>query len=374
MANVKLIAQGLVENNDHALAVRQVLNDNVDEILVSVAFARKGGVELIAECLEKNKDKCHIYLGVRNGVTSIQAVLELLKAGVSPYLIDIASSRRIYHPKIYASFTGENAEIILGSANLTIGGLNQNYEASSILSLDSAIDSDKEYIEAIRNAFFSLEEQFPDHVTQVSTPREAIRFLRNGLLEDERIARLVAPKKTKGIASTLKPMPSTAKKLQPLQKAVEKVHLDKFEGSSVLVWESKELTERDLNIPTGANTNRTGSMYFKKGLMDSIDQRHYFRDVVFGDLDWQPDPSPSKHHLERAEAAFEIVIKGVSHGIHLLRLTHNSRTDTPTYKQNNAMTQVHWGEIIDLLARRVLLGELLTLHRMGYGEYRMTIG
>jgi len=52
----------------------------------------------------------------------------------------------------------------------------------------------------------------------------------------------------------------------------------------LLIWESGKLTERDLNIPKGSNTNPTGSMLFKKGKTEDIDQRHYFRDTVFSAL------------------------------------------------------------------------------------------
>jgi hypothetical protein len=56
--------------------------------------------------------------------------------------------------------------------------------------------------------------------------------------------------------------------------------------ATTLLWESGPLTERDLNIPKGSNTNATGSMLIKKGELKNIDQRHYFRDVLFSNLEW----------------------------------------------------------------------------------------
>ena len=77
-----------------------------------------------------------------------------------------------------------------------------------------------------------------------------------------------------------------------------------------LVWESKALTERDLNVPTGHNTHVTGSINLDKGLLpDSADQRHYFRDVVFSALTWQPT---SHATTEEAYAKFQLVLKGTS--------------------------------------------------------------
>ena len=43
-------------------------------------------------------------------------------------------------------------------------------------------------------------------------------------------------------------------------------------------------------------------MYFTKGRMIDIDQRHYFRNTVFASLKWKHDPKPSLSHLERATA------------------------------------------------------------------------
>ena len=38
-----------------------------------------------------------------------------------------------------------------------------------------------------------------------------------------------------------------------------------------------------------ATTHATGSMLWKKGATEDIDQRHFFRDEVFADIDWGTD-------------------------------------------------------------------------------------
>ena len=111
----------------------------------------------------------------------------------------------------------------------------------------------------------------------------------------------------------------------------------------ILVWESKALTERDLNIPTGATTHATGSMLWKKGATEDIDQRHFFRDVVFADVTWTRDAKLP--HYERGEADFTIVVKGLNYGTYRLRLSHNTSKTSATYKQKNAMTSVSWGPV-----------------------------
>jgi hypothetical protein len=90
--------------------------------------------------------------------------------------------------------------------------------------------------------------------------------------------------------------------------------------------------------------------------MKDIDQRHYFRDYVFNNLTWSFDSRPNKQHLERATTNFEIVVAGISYGVHSLNITHNTDTTSKTYKQNNTMTQLHWGEVKQLIAKPELLG------------------
>lgn len=128
-----------------------------------------------------------------------------------------------------------------------------------------------------------------------------------------------------------------------------------------LIWESKALTERDLNVPSGPGTHRTGSMLWKKGAVEGMDQRHFFRDEVFDGLDWLPDIR--RAHLERARANFEIVIKNLNYGKFMLKLTHNSSTTSKAYRQKNAMTQLHWGDALSIVAKRDLLGRAMLLYR-----------
>ena len=130
-----------------------------------------------------------------------------------------------------------------------------------------------------------------------------------------------------------------------------------------LVWQSNPLTRRHLNIPTGANTNSTGSMLFGKGALSGIDQRHYFRNEVFANLDWRFDTTPGREHMERAEARFQFVIRDVNYGVFTLRISHNSRTDTAAYQQRNSMTQLHWEDARTLVAREDLISRTMYLYR-----------
>lgn len=129
-----------------------------------------------------------------------------------------------------------------------------------------------------------------------------------------------------------------------------------------LLWISKPLTQRDLNVPTGGNTNPTGSMLFKKGALQDIDQRHYFREIVFADLAWTHDLRPDSTHIERATAFFRFIIEGEDFGEFELTLSHNTKTDSAAYLQKNSMTQISWGIAKEVIAKPELIGKICKLY------------
>ncbi len=151
----------------------------------------------------------------------------------------------------------------------------------------------------------------PKHVFKIKDEKHATKLFEEGRLADEMV--VVAPTLgssiRKGDRDDLAPMKLV--RVNPTSRAESQGCTSQsgcsgkgstgpakpIKGTKYLVWESKPLSERDLSIPKGANTNPTGSMGFKKGLYDQIDQRHYFYDDVFNDLSWKPD-APGSRNLE----------------------------------------------------------------------------
>jgi hypothetical protein len=310
-----------------------------------------------------------VFAGIRNDITSIQAIFRLIDMGISVYLVDTGSGNTVYHPKLYFFEYDNCYTIIIGSANLTGGGINSNIEFSSI------IEMDKENVEV--NKLLSCIQQLPqnynNNIFKITTKKEAFSFYKKGLLTDERITINVSgglKNRSKNLSDktpriNLKNRKHTSSIKNPDKKIKSLIHsIDKTITQWILVWESTELKERDLNIPSGAGTNPTGSMLFKKGNFDNIDQRIYFRNEVFSDLNWVRDQDRRTAHLERASADFQLEIRGINYGIYKLKLSHNTDVNSESYRQNNSMTQVHWGiEAKKLIAHRELLGERMELYR-----------
>ena len=383
MGTIDFITQGFIEGDDHYLKIRQLLAEhNLIRAIFSIAFVKTSGIHLISDAIKSIKPKLTIFAGIRNGITSIQAIFDLIDLGVSTYLVDTGIGTIVYHPKLYLFEYSDCYKIMTGSANLTGGGLNSNIEISSICECAK----DEPAITRILENMIALPAKYAGNVFEIKTKKEAFLYFKRGLLTDERFTAASSgnainhskkytdhvPRiklKNKKISKIYSP--NVTGRLKPLVKPAKK-YFDQW----VLVWESNDLAERDLNIPSGSGTNPTGSMLFKKGNTEGIDQRTYFRNEVFHNLTWTPDQNPKKSHLERAVAEFQFEIRGINYGIYNLKLTHNTNTASLAYQQSNSMTQIHWGEAKEIIAHRELLGEKIELYRNNSNPllFRIKIG
>jgi HKD family nuclease len=404
MAKSKFILQGFTPRN-HIEAVRRLFEaDGLDRVIMSVAFANQGGVELLAPQIEPVGSKVTAFVGIRNPITSRQALARLLELGVSLIAVDTGSPNVLFHPKLYFARGAEEARLVIGSANLTPGGLNNNIEAGMATDLDLSDEDDSALADEIEKEFDDSLTKFPANVFAVET-EAAIQALQdaNRVIDETAIRErseaqkeaeaetgaetsgetsegtngsiapiklLVTPirspvRQTGGGTVRTPPAPGrgTAAPATPPAPAAPVTPAAPAAPALELVWRSGALSERDLNIPRGSNTALTGSMLFKQGRYAHIDQRHYFRDDVFRTLTWRPDARPDRRHLERASARFTIIIDGVDQGEYRLRLTHNSDTTSRAYEQSNSMTQVHWEGVTHIIRDRALLGKTMELYR-----------
>ena len=349
-------------------------DDKCNRALISVAFAQQTGVEDIASQLMALKTKVDVYVGIRNDITSGQALLALLKTGVNVYAVDTGTTAILFHPKVYFVACDETATSLIGSANLTFSGLNNNIEASTKILLQNSDEDDAAYIEKVYSLFDSLQTAHPENILTVSNARQVVELMQQGRLTDERV-RIVSTRRAKPrhrgkdlisrikipfLRPPQKPKAKARKRLKSSRTVITSPHA-KASGDYKLVWVSGELKERDLNIPTGKNTNPTGSMLLKKGKLEEIDQRHFFYDEVFNGLTWTP--SAGRPHLHKASCNFCIVIKGSDYGVYNLRLTHNTDVTSKTYKQNNGMTSLSWGDARKIVGKKDLLGSTMKLYR-----------
>lgn len=115
---------------------------------ISVAFLKMSGLNLIMDTLKiflSNNGELHIIAGQNFGLTEPEAlscIFDLLKnySKSKLYLYKVESADCIFHPKMYLFESKNGGKIILGSANMTKGGISTNNEVS--ICLDCELDSE----------------------------------------------------------------------------------------------------------------------------------------------------------------------------------------------------------------------------------------
>lgn len=385
---MELILQGLTART-HAEVLSEMLAGEIDRAIFSVAFVSADGVDLLEPILAPHAEKVTVFAGIRNEITSAQALKRLLNIGISLCAVDTGSRTLLFHPKLYHVRAGETAQLSVGSANLTLGGLNNNIEAGVLVELSLADDGDTAFVEELEASFDELTAEHPENVFAVEDEAKIDELLDAGRVIDE-----TAPPPprtaTKAKAGSTDPTPRMKMQPKPLRgkpkakapaapaapaqapaaappaaAAPATAAPGNVPGASAtvapdleLVWESKSLKRRSLGIPTGANTNPTGSATLGSGTFDEIDRVTYFRDDLFGHLDWTLNDT-----IETATQEFDLVIKGVLVGTFDLTLRHSLTRAAAAAVDKNSPTSLSWNEARPLVAREDLLDRTLRIWR-----------
>ena len=326
---IKFLSQGFETTSKDAVGnylMKFIADGQFHSFRVITAFISLAGVKGIQKHLENAKHLKNITIitGIDQKGTSKEALQALMELKVNSYVFFVPLPSPIFHPKIYL-FEGENnSELIIGSSNLTARGLFTNVEASTLISINNKDAIDRNNIKGFKQYFKGLFDCTDPNLKLLTT--ELINDLVNAniipteaelkeLLNKERNRHKTETHNTISKIFPKRPVAQVPKDFRAVRKAETKTLkvITKIEATTLL-WESGPLTERDLNIPKGSNTNPTGSMLFKKGKMENIDQRHYFRDEVFASINWVFDTRVGSTHLEKAAALFRIVVLGKDYG------------------------------------------------------------
>ena len=391
MATQKFLLQGFTSDN-HLDALKGLFAlPNIEKAIVSVAFLNEAGVDLLSSELSNLSSKTIVFAGIRNDITSRQGLHSLMQHGAKVHYVDTGARHVIFHPKIYYARTKNSAFMVLGSANLTPGGLNNNIEASVTFELGLENPDDRAMADSIETGFASLTKDYPEHVVRLNAEKDLNRLQEQGRLIDEssssppRTIRRVSAGNTDTLSRIKLKVPPIRGKVQrsnianatPKEstgtetKPTKTPQIASPGAELMLVWQSKPLVERDLQIPSGANTNPTGSINLDKGLLaENIDHRHYFREEVFSALTWKTSTTPT---VDETSARFGLIVKGIEHGEFDLRIHHTTSTKTTAYLQKNAMTRLSWGSMREFVARKDLIDRTMSLYRYVSDDSRFVI-
>ena len=121
--------------------------------VILTAWARRSGVEILYRALGEQMREVDVIVGLTGRSTSAEA-LALLHDNARQVFVYHTHHRVTYHPKVYLFDDGldppRDAALLVGSSNLTGGGLHTNFEANMTSILRPASDeNDKALFDAV---------------------------------------------------------------------------------------------------------------------------------------------------------------------------------------------------------------------------------
>ena len=350
MADLKYIMQGFQEDINFFDEIKEVLEkDDFTSVWILTAFINERAIYNLMPSIKKSKADISFIIGIRNNVSTYQALECLININVSVFVFDTARVESIFHAKVVAGSGLTTAKIICGSANITTGGLANNIEAGIISKLNLECEADKKFWTEVKEYIDNIIYNYPKNVKKISEESENQRRLRSNFSGEDK------EKQEKSIVSRFplanKKLLNLGKKQKQTNAILRKLNQITVEETCEEVWRSNKLTKSHLGIVKSGMKPKV-EMSLVKGQYRQIDQLTYFRNVVFGALDWINNEKGD----ELATAYFTIIISGINYGEYELKVLHK-RKGMKVYTQDNYVTSIKWGTASYLLKMKICLGE-----------------
>ncbi len=155
------------------LLLQEFANEGWTQFRAGVAFARFSGVRHLSMALNDfgKRAELKISIGLDLGGTSSEALEELLACttGHGQIFVFHNRGRPTFHPKLYFFRNEHSALVIVGSGNLTEGGLYTNYEASMGVRLELKDADDRAFAQSVESTLDSWSDGVGG-VSQLLTP------------------------------------------------------------------------------------------------------------------------------------------------------------------------------------------------------------
>lgn len=153
---------------------------------IAVAFAKNSGVLRIKDSIERFRErggKVNVYVGVDLGGTSYEALTNLLLHTDSLSVVH-SEKGQTFHPKIYHFIGKDKGLAVVGSHNLTAGGLWTNFESSVLIPLERPGASEAKLLEGLEEYLKNLA-LLKESFMSINTQDDIDALLKNGYVFKE---------------------------------------------------------------------------------------------------------------------------------------------------------------------------------------------
>jgi len=417
--DVAFVAQPFADGRDlRDFLAAVAADDSITELDVVVAWAKRSGLRRVRAQLEAVRDRTgttRLIVGIDEGGATRQG-LELAREIFSTVHVFHDNSWRTFHPKIYLGVGADRARLLVGSNNLTAGGVYYNYEAALECALSLPADQGlvnevREYIdrlyadadvckplddallqELINNPRYRVRDEDasktagghgadgdeppedvdlePDDPTPApeSIFGKSAEAKRGDPLPAKAAAKKAAAKKAAGPA---KAPPAPPKKAAAATAAAKKA-APAGAGAAAVVRKRwfKKMSHSDAQQPKTAKSNIKGivTLGSDRG-RHPINPASYFRDVFFSNLTWTGTPV-AKGVKESATFDAEIVVNGAPVGTYTLTVDHQTSRISG---QSNVPTWLHWEGFGQYLRAHDHVDDYVAIERRADGSFQVII-
>jgi hypothetical protein len=156
---LRFIGQPLAEFGEPCADwLESVLSDErIRELEIATAWLRRSGLARLKASLDafRSSGTASLLVGIDFGGTTRQGLEESLTCFDVVRVYHVPGNRT-FHPKVYLAHGPSTAYLLVGSNNLTLGGISNNYEAALVGELDLDEQQDRLLFDEIRRWFARL--------------------------------------------------------------------------------------------------------------------------------------------------------------------------------------------------------------------------
>jgi len=382
--HVRFVGQPYIDSGGWSYDVigGMLTEESFDRFFVVSAWVKRSGLGRLQELMSGFSNRggqSTAILGIDHNGATIQG-LEMVVELFDEVLVFHEPGSRTFHPKVYIGVGPSTAHILIGSSNLTAGGLFHNYESNLFIVTDLTNAEDRDFLNGLLDWIALL--RGDSEVCLQLTPAVIEQLLTDGRygITDEDSRRHVGEEDTDSDVGD-QPGPSQfgrsrvrKRRLAPRLSAVRTVDQDDSSPPSEVFLSSdierrwtKRLTRSEaMNVNPGSNP--TANIRLTQA-GHPIDQTSYFRQDFFGSANWEQRRSQGRD-VEQATVVFDVVIEGRTFGNLPLEVVHAAHREAG---QNNAPTWIRWGSLTPTIRSRNLAGQWLILQRLVDGTFRMEV-
>lgn len=182
---------------------------NFARLAVAVAFAKNSGVSRLRDAFDQFRahgGNIDVIVGIDMEGTSYEALRNLYEVTDTLYVVHDENGQT-FHTKLFSIVADSTSELIVGSHNLTLGGLWTNYESSCRIHLDHSIP-DQLQMQCEVDTYFAGLKGMTGHTLQMTSADDIRELLDQGYVAKEATMHRRAKRATRSRTSSTPTTPN----------------------------------------------------------------------------------------------------------------------------------------------------------------------